>query len=131
MDPGNLGAPVKPPWFCQNGGPTDRRQVEAGGRHFAGARREGVHGRQALHDFRTPSFNLLSLFPIGLGERQTEAPETGASGAVLRREIGPPVKRDLIGRKKHGHGPAAASGGHLNVIHVEGIQVGPFLSIDP
>ena len=114
----------------KTGGQLIEGQVEAGGRHFAGARREGVHGRQALHDVRTPSFNLLFLFSIGLGEGQTEPPEAGASEAVLRREIGPPVKRDLIGSQKHGHGPAAASGGHLNVIHVEGIQVGPFLSID-
>ncbi len=58
-----------------------------------------------------------------LGERRHAVP-------VLVGVVGAAVERAAVGRQPHRHRPAAAAGQRLHRLHVDRVDVGPFLAVD-
>ena len=76
---------------------------------------------------------LVELAPAGVPgvvDGVEEAHEAGHALPVVGREVGAAEERAAAGVEEHGHGPAAAAGHGLDGLHVDGVDVGPFLAID-
>ncbi len=56
--------------------------------------------------------------------------ERRASLVVGRREVRAPVERASVRGQEDAHGPAARTGHGLDGLHVDGVDVGPFLTVD-
>ena len=50
--------------------------------------------------------------------------------AWLRREIGPRIKGSAVSIREDAHGPAAVPRERRGGIHVDGVNVGPLLTVD-
>ena len=67
---------------------------------------------------------------IDLVHGEEDTGETGHGAAVFGREVGAAVEGFGLGGEEDGHGPASLAGDGLDGLHVDGVDVGPFLPID-
>jgi len=93
-------------------GPQVRGAVERFGQSFA-------RGEQLL----------APVLPC-LRDRHEELGEAGHVVARDGREVGAAVKGLALRGEKHGHRPSAAAGQRLHGLHVDRVDIGPFLAID-
>ncbi len=63
-------------------------------------------------------------------DRAEQPAEAREAVALLLREVGPAVEGPAVGREEHRHRPTAAAGHRLHGLHVDGVDVGPFLAVD-
>ena len=98
-------------------------------------RQRGIRGSQgcaALERVRQPvagRFHLAAALLPGFSNRPQHLPEAGHAVARLRRIVGAAVERPAVGGQEDGHRPTAAAGQRLDGLHVDGVDVGPFLAI--
>ncbi len=76
---------------------------------------------------------LVELAPAGVPgvvDGVEEAHEAGHALPVVGWEVRTTEERTAGGVEEHGHGPAAAPRHGLDGLHVDGVDVGPFLAVD-
>ena len=66
----------------------------------------------------------------GLVDGGEHLSERGHSAPLLLRPVGACVEGTALGVEEHGHRPAAPPGQGGDGIHVDGVDVGPFLAVD-
>ena len=73
--------------------------------------------------------DLRPVGAVGAGRGLQKPGEPWDIVAVDRREVGAAEKGLAVGGEEDGHRPAAAARQHLDRLHVDGVQVGPFLPV--
>ncbi len=64
-----------------------------------------------------------------IGEGGEHGPERGRAGPVGGWEVGAAEERAAVGGEKDAHGPAPGPGDGLDGLHVDGVDVGPLLTV--
>jgi len=98
---GNFGAPPKPPWDASK----DSRSLATAASSASTADRLWRRGEQRsagqpLAQALAAGADLLALLAPGLGDRLQHLSPRGHALARLRREVGPAVERQLLGREE-------------------------------
>ena len=62
--------------------------------------------------------------------RREDFPERGMPWSVCRRVVRAGIEGFPVGGEEHGHRPAATTRERLDRVHVDAIDIGPFLAID-
>jgi len=75
-------------------------------------------------------FDLFFLLPEGLGDSGQQFLPGRAVIKRARRKIGAAIERPAFGGKEDIQWPAAAAGDGLHGIHIDMVQIGPFLPVD-
>ncbi len=103
----------------------EQRSGERVGRRLqAGRVVDGIHQAPGL------LADVVALRPPGLGHGEQELGERRHAMARLRGEVRPCIEGLAVRGQEHRHRPAALAGHRDGGIHVEGVDVGPFLTID-
>jgi hypothetical protein len=106
-------------------GALEERSVERAAR----PQRLLLRGVKPPHLGRRPR-DVAALRRPGIGDRRQHAPEGRHPVPVLRRVVGPAVEGLSLGREEHRHRPAAVPRHRLHGLHVDGVDVRPFLAVD-
>ena len=124
-DGGNFGATAEPAaggvLFAQHAG---HGVITQRGLHRRPATRQsGRHRPQLTGDLIRGLFDLVAPSAPGLGDRREQLQETGF------RVVGAAEERSAVGRQEARHRPAALTGQRDRGVHVDRVEVRPFLAI--
>ncbi len=114
----------------ERGGDARRRVGHACGARHLVRRGEGRRPVQGLDEPARPARHVVAAGAPGLGDRAQQVEEARHAVARDRREVRAAVERLGIRREEHRERPAAAAGHGLDRIHVHGVDVGAFLTVD-
>src|ERR1700730_11947113 len=73
--------------------------------------------------------DLIALFAPGRREALEECWKAGPAVTIVGRKVGATEERLQIRSEKDRHGPSAASGGRLDVCHIDAGDIGTFFAI--
>ena len=114
--------------------PADRRGrglQDGGGELPGGIRaRPGRSGLEMPEHLGGGGLELLAARLPGPGDRREDLGKARPSPPRSRRKVGPAVERTTLGREEERQRPSAAARHHLDGLHVDVVDVGPFLAVD-
>ncbi len=128
---GNLGAPPKPP--CSASYIPRRPSTAASSTPASSASAAGSSAgpaAQALGHLVRVGADLVGAFVPGLAHRVQHRGPRGHALALLGREVGTGVEGHLLGGQEHVQRPPTLAGHRLARLHVDRVQVGPFLTVE-
>ena len=99
-----------------------RRQVFPGCFEFTAA-------AQTRDDFRSHALEIFPALPKGGGGTLEDSRKSRPPVMVAGGEIRPSKEGNSSGSKENGQRPASRTGRHLDIVHVDCVQFGTFLSI--
>src|SRR5262249_23565966 len=102
----------------------ERLRQRLGGRRDRGGLLQGTHGRPGL------ASHVATTLSIRIGDRNEQLPEGRQAVPRLWWEIGAAEKRLPRRQEKYGHRPAAVPRHRNDRVHVERVEVRPFLTVD-